>query len=73
MQLELNIDHFSPNEQQQLRELNVIYAGVFALDSIELGTTNVVQHTIDTGDSPPIKQPLRRTPFALRSKVDALV
>ena len=33
----------------------------------------VVQHTIDTGDSPPIKQPLRRTLFALRAQVDAMI
>ena len=26
-------------------------------------------HTIDTGAHPPVKQPMRRTPFALRSKV----
>ena len=27
-------------------------------------------HTIDTGESPPIKQPARRVPFALRQAVD---
>ena len=30
-------------------------------------------HTIDTGESPPIKQPARRVPFALRQAVDEMV
>ena len=46
------------------------YADVFALDESELGTTNMVTHVIDTGYHPSIRQPLRRVPFALRSKVD---
>ena len=29
-----------------------------------------MQHTINTGDNPPIRQQARRIPFALRSKVD---
>lgn len=37
-------------------------------DSI-LGQTNVVEHTIDTGESKPIKLPLRRVPIAQRQKV----
>ena len=44
------------------------YEDVFTLDS-----TDIVTHTIDTGAHPPIKQPMRRTPVALRSKVDELV
>ena len=46
---------------------------MFALDASELGTTDIVKHTINTGDHPPIKQLLQRTPFALRAKVDELV
>ena len=72
-QLDLHLDHLSPSEQSQLKELILSYADVFALDTTELGTTEVVQHIIDTGGSPPIKQPLRRTPFALRTQVDEMV
>ena len=46
---------------------------MFALDPSELGTTQLVTHSIDTGTHPPIKQPVRRTPFALREKVDQLI
>ena len=38
-----------------------------------MGTTQLVTHPIDTIDHRPIKQPIRRTPFALRTKVDQLV
>ena len=46
---------------------------LLAFDNSELATTELVTHTIDTGDHRPIKQPLRRTPFALRTKIDQLV
>ena len=32
-----------------------------------------VQHEVETGDSPPIRQHVRRVPFALREKVAGLV
>ena len=32
----------------------------------ELGTANLVKHSINTGDSPPIKLPFRRTPHSLK-------
>ena len=72
-QLDLKVDHLASEEQQQLKDLICSYSDVFALDASELGTTDIVQHTIDTGDHSPIKQPLRRTPFALRAKMDELV
>ena len=52
------------------------WADVFALDPSELGSTKLVTHsidTIDTGDSPPIKQPARRIPFALCQTVEEMV
>ena len=39
----------------------------------ELGHTDLVQHHVDTGDSPPIKQPVRRVPFFYRDKIANLV
>ena len=71
--LDMKIDHLTPEEQKPLTDLILTYSNVFALDATELGTTDVVSHTINTGDHTPLKQPLRRTPFALREKVDELV
>jgi len=44
---------------------------VFAKSSADLGRTNIVQHTIDTGDSKPVRQPPRRIPIHKRPLVQA--
>ena len=49
------------------------YANVFVFEDGQLGSTNIVTHSINTGDSAPIRQPPRRIPFALRKKVEQLV
>ena len=72
-QLDLQVGHLVQAQQQQLEELLVSFADAFALDPSELGTTKLVKHIIDTGGQPPVRQPVRRTPFALRSKVDEMV
>ena len=43
------------------------------MDATELGCTNLVTYSIDIGNSPPIRQPARRVPFALHSKMEQLV
>lgn len=60
-------------EHAKLQSVIVDYADVFALDPSELGMTDIVQHSIDTGDSPPIRQPACRIPFVVRSTVDHMV
>ena len=71
--LNLQVEHLSPEQIAQLTKLITRYANVFALNSQELGTTSLVKHVIDTGGHPPVRQPVRRTPFALRNKVDEMV
>ena len=56
-----------------IKSLVVEYSDVFALDVSELESTNLVSHTINTGDSLPVRQPVRRTPFALREKMEELI
>ena len=46
--------NLADGEVDQLNDLLVEYADVFALDSSELGMTDLVTHAIDTGDSVPI-------------------
>ena len=46
---------------------------MFALQDSELGHTNLVEHKVDTGDHPPIKQPVRRIPFVYRDKIAKMV
>ena len=49
------------------------YANVFVFEHGQLGSTNIVTHSINTGDSALIRQPPRCIPFALRKKVEQLV
>ena len=72
-QLQLDSEQLTPEEKTQLRTLLEGYADIFALEPSELGTSSVIQHSINTGDHPPIRQPLRRMPFTLRPQVDKLV
>jgi len=46
------------------------YADVFSCSEFDLGQTNVLPHRIDTGDSRPIKEPLRRHPIAHLDFID---
>ena len=72
-QLSDDLSHLTEEDCTSLKTLLTSYADVFALDSSELGTTHLVAHFIDTGQHRPIKQTVRRTPFALRKKVEGLV
>ena len=66
-------NHLTRSQQVDLRRLIEANQDVFALDPSELGTTNIVTHTIDTGNQPPIRQQPCRTPFALREQVTMMV
>ena len=60
-----NLDH---SQQEKLKQLIWKFRTLFATEKGPLGRTSVVKHTIKT-DGPPIRQPLRRIPFALQSTV----
>ncbi len=60
-------------ERGQLAELIGEFEDIFALNPAQLGHTNIVEHSVNTGDNMPIRQPPRRVPFALRAKVDEMV
>ena len=49
-----------PEEQEKLFILLMEYADVFALSNDTLGRTDVLQHEIHTGNTPPIRQHFRR-------------
>ena len=72
-QLQLQLDHLGEEDRAKLVSILRGYTDVFALTSSELGTTSITEHSIDTGDHPPIRQPLRRMPFSLRPQVDKMV
>ncbi len=57
-------------QQDKLEALLLEKRGLFAEDDTELGYTNLVEMTIDTGDHPPIRQRPYRTPFLQRPAVE---
>jgi len=63
-QLELENSHLTDIQWTQLESVLESYTDVFVLDSSELSTTSIVEHSINTGDHSPIRQPMRRMPFA---------
>lgn len=56
-------------ERSKLHSLLLDHHQAFALEDGERGETDLVEMTINTGDSPPKKQPVRRIPFAVRQEV----
>ena len=71
--LGLPVDKLDTVELGKLREVLAESTDVFALDDSELGCTSLVQHSIDTGDHPPVKQPPYRTPVVYREKIEQMV
>ena len=71
--LKLDEADLPPEQKEKLKELIKANADIFALESTEFGSTDMVSHDIVTGDHPPIHQPPRRIPFPLRPKVQELV
>ena len=72
-QLDLSQCDCSPTQLNDLKALLSKHANVFALDPSELGCCGMVQHVIDTGDTPPLKQQPYRTPVIKREKVAQLI
>ena len=61
------------SQRDRLASVLKTYSDVFALNDEELGTTSVVEHSIDTGDAEPVRQYIRRVPYAMRDKLTELV
>lgn len=67
--VDLTSSALSPQEQEQLHEVLQSYHDVFATPNGPLGRTSAVQHHIRT-TGPPIRQPMRRIPIALKDTVN---
>ena len=55
-------------ECRQLKKLLIEFQDVFAQNDYDLGEFTEIMHTIDTGDAPPVKCGLRRTPLGFQDK-----
>jgi len=54
----------------QLKSMLYRYSSVLSKDELDLGWTDIVTHRIDTGDSKPFRQPMRRYPPAHLRAID---
>jgi Reverse transcriptase (RNA-dependent DNA polymerase) len=63
------------NAEQQGTVENLLwnYQDILSVDDFDLGYTDLVSHTIDTGDSPPLRETLRRHPPAYLDAIDKQV
>ena len=52
--------YMDTEEINKVRQLVHGYSDIFATPSRQMGCTDMMKHTIDTGNATPIKQPLRR-------------
>ena len=53
--------------------LLIRYQDAFSKGDGDLGSTNLVKHSIDTGDSKPLRQPCRRLPQSQQEEADKQV
>ena len=60
-------------EKETFSELLLKYADLLAFSTADLGRTSKLRHTINTGDAPPIRQPVRRVSPPQREQVKNLL
>ena len=65
-------DHLTLPEKllQHVEKLLLAHTEVFALSDYELGETDLVTHSVDTGNSPPVKALPHRLPYVLRQDLE---
>ena len=66
-----SIEHLSDDEALLLKALLIEFEDVFAKDEFDLGNFTEVEHNIDTQDSKPIKQRMRKTPVGFAEEEEA--
>jgi len=62
-----------PDIVDGLKQLLHDHANTFSKSSADLGFCDILQHDIDTDDSPPIKQPPKRPPLAAAAAEDEIL
>ena len=53
---------FTEEDKEKFFELLVDYSDIFSTSKADLGRTSKLQHSINTGVSPPIRQPVKHLP-----------
>uniref|UniRef100_A0A3P9MEE5 Gypsy retrotransposon integrase-like protein 1 n=1 Tax=Oryzias latipes TaxID=8090 RepID=A0A3P9MEE5_ORYLA len=69
----VNQPHLTEDQRTDLQALLQKWTGVFAQHDEDFGHTDLVQHTIHTGDAPPIKERYRPLPPAMYKEMKTLL
>ena len=59
------------DQQEKLKQLLIEFQDVFAKDEFDLGNFTAIEHGINTENSAPVKQRLRRTPMSFADEEEA--
>jgi hypothetical protein len=59
-----SISCLDENQQKSYKDLLVVFQTVFSKSEDDIGLTNLVEHTINTGDHRPVRQRPRQIPLA---------
>jgi len=63
-------DEITESQRQAIRQLFERYEDVMSKSDLDVGETHLIEHRVQTGAHPPIRQPLRRHPTAFNDAVD---
>ena len=72
-QTAVQTEGLSEAERKKFYDLLISYEDLFATSDSDMGRTKRIKHSICTGDSPPIRQAVRRVPPARREEVKQLL
>ena len=72
-QLHICEEGCTQQEIPSMKECILNAADMFATTKAERGEVDTIEHNIETGNHPPIKQPSRRVPFSVRGEIHTVV
>ena len=72
-QLMCSMENLPPGNKSQLEALLTEFTDVISMGAGDLGRTSPTRHCIDTGQTPPIKQPPCRLPLQQLKQVKVMV
>lgn len=68
--MEKHPNELTQEQRRKLESLLIEYQGSLSASSTDKGLTDLVEHKINTGHAPPIKQPQRKIPLAKMQEVE---
>jgi hypothetical protein len=66
-----NINEFAENQKVSFKNLLLKFQDSFSKSSTDIGRTEMIEHTIDTGQALPVKQHPRRVPLSKLQEAEA--